>query len=392
MADPDALRVALLAGTLGRGGAEKQLVYMARALRGRGIDVRVFSLTQGDHYEPLLRRAAVPVKWVGRRAHPLCRVASMRSALSAFAPHVVQAAHFYVNLYALLGAPRSSPLVIGSIRSDVWYELESHRWLGHWLLHRPRALLANSEVARRNAAALGVPASRIAVVPNVLDLAEFGAATAAELPDGARPGGAVVIGVARFIPPKRLERFLTVLALVRRQLPQVSGLLVGDGPERERLTRLAQALGLLPGGVRFLGGRDDVPAILAQGDVLLVTSEHEGFPNVVLEAMAAGLPVVTTDAGDAGLVVEDGVTGYVVREGGERALADRLVALLGSPTSRLAMGLAARRRVELAYAPQGLADRLLDVYAELAGRCSRSAILATISRHRAVPVAEARRA
>jgi glycosyltransferase involved in cell wall biosynthesis len=388
MRDPEILRVALLAGTLGQGGAEKQLVYMARALRGRGVDVRVFALTRDEHFEPHLRRAGVPVHWVGRRAHPLWRIASMRSALRAFAPHIVQSMHFYVNLYAMLGTPHSSPLVLGSLRSDVWHELESNRVFGHWLLRRPMALLTNSETARRNAAALGVPASRIAVVPNVLDLGEFQADTTSELPAPIRSGG-VVISVARFVSPKRLERFITVLALVRRQLPDVSGWLVGDGPDRQRLIDHARTLGLLPDGVRFLGPRDDIPALLKQADVLLLTSEHEGFPNVLLEAMAAGLPVVTTDAGDAGVVVEHGVTGYVVQEGGEPALAARLLAVLGSPSSRRAMGLAARRRVERGYTPGGLADRLLDAYAALADRCGRTSILTPIGHHRAGAVRQA---
>lgn len=389
MCDAEILRVALLAGTLGQGGAEKQLVYMARALRARGVDVRVFSLTRGEHFEPQLRQVGVPVHWVGRRAHPLWRIASVRSALRAFAPHVVQSMHFYVNLYAMLGAPRSSPLVLGSLRSDVWHELESNRVFGRWLLRRPMALLANSETARRNAAALGVPASRIAVVPNVLDLGEFRADTNPAMPAPIRSGGAVVIGIARFVSPKRLERFITVLAMVRRQLPDASGWLVGDGPDRQRLLDHARTLGLVPDGVRFLGPRDDVPALLQQADVLLLTSEHEGFPNVLLEAMAAGLPVVTTDAGDAGVVVQHGVTGYVVREGGEQALAARLLAMLGSPSSRRAMGLAGRRRVEQVYAPEGLADRLLEAYAELADQCGRMSILAPIGQHRAGAVREA---
>ena len=100
-------------------------------------------------------------------------------------------------------------------------------------------------------------------------------------------------------------------------------MIVGDGPLWTALHQRAQDLGLLPDGVAFLGRRNDVPALLGSADMLVLSSDHEGCPNVVMEAMAARRPVVTTPAGDAGVLVEDGVSGYVVPFDDVEAMADQ---------------------------------------------------------------------
>jgi len=98
------LRVALVAGGLTQGGAEKQLVYMAHALARHDVGVRVYSLTRGDFYEAVLARLALPPVWIGRRAHPLVRTLALARSLRAFRPHIVQAGHFFTNLHVTLAA------------------------------------------------------------------------------------------------------------------------------------------------------------------------------------------------------------------------------------------------------------------------------------------------
>ena len=142
---------------------------------------------------------------------------------------------------------------------------------------------------------------------------------------------------------------------------------------------MAKTLGLLPDGVTFAGRRDDVPALLKKGDVLLLPSDHEGFPNAVLEAMAAELPVVCTPAGDVGRVVVDGVTGYVLPFEDEQGMVDRVLLLARSEESRHLLGLAGRRRAEQQYSFDALAGRLLSVYHEVAGRLSKKRVLQLLS-------------
>jgi len=175
-----------------------------------------------------------------------------------------------------------------------------------------------------------------------------------------------VIAVGTLSRVKRLDRFLDAVSLARASMPNLRAMIIGDGPERSRLETAARERGLLPDGVQFLGRRPDVPVFLRQAAVLLLTSEHEGCPNVVLEAMAARLPVVTTAVGDAGRVVQDGVTGYVVSCDDVRGMAERVLQFAKSSLLRQRFGDAGRLRVEQTYSYAGLARRLLATYRTIA--------------------------
>ena len=368
------VRIALLSGGLSQGGAEKQLVYMAGALLRAGADVRVYCLTRGDHYERALLSLGISPVWIGRFGNPAVRVLGLAAALRDFRPHILQSTHFFSNLYVCLVAPLYRAVAIGSIRSDVYQEMKANGRWGPLLLRMPPAIIANSFTARRNAERLGIPPIRIEVLPNVLDLAEFDA-TGGPAP---RPGGEgrdpVVIAVCRLVAAKRLDRFLRALALARHEVPGIRGVIVGEGPEAGALTSLARELGLLPDGVSFLGRRDDVAGLLRESDIVALTSEHEGFPNVVLEAMAARLPVVTTPSGDSGVIVQDCVTGFVVEGDDIAGIARRIVTLSASAELRRTFGEAGRGKVERLYSADALGGMLLSTYRSIAVRLGHTGL------------------
>jgi glycosyltransferase involved in cell wall biosynthesis len=365
------LRVALVAGTLVRGGAEKQLYYMGRALREAGVDLRVLTLGADQHFEEQLSGAGVEVIRFGQSPSPLARLRALSRFAVEFRPHVLQAGHFFTNLYVTAAGRWHGCLALGAIRSDTLYDVASMGRWGRPSLRLPPSLVTNSERARHNAARLGVPASRIHVIGNVIEL------NGRQAPPGARPkGGSVTVAlIGRLVPAKRVDRFLEALARARAVEPALRGVVAGQGPERERLMGLAGALGLASGDVEFLGATGDVAAVYHSADLLALTSDHEGVPNVILEAMAAGLPVVTTPAGDAAEIVRDGVTGYVVPPDDSAELAERFVRLARSTQLRVVLGAAGRSRVAEHYAIEGLAGRLLRVYAEAARYQRRDAVL-----------------
>ena len=356
----------MLAGGLGPGGAEKQLVYMARALSQARVAIRVYSLTQGDVYEAALRRSGISTVWVGRLGSPLLRVAAFTSALRAFRPHIVHAGHFFTNLYVSLAAKAHGAVAIGTVRSDGVHELATHGGWGRWLLRVPPDLLVNSWQARHNIESMGLAAERVHVLPNVIDVAAFDARASKAQQAPLLPGGPCVAAVGRLVPAKRFDCFLRALALARRRGAGLRGIVVGEGPERAELEALAGSLDLLPDGVAFLGLRADTAEILHQVELLALSSDHEGFPNVLLEAMAARRPVITTPAGDAARVVGEGRAGFVVALGDIEGMADRMVQLGTDPDLRRRLGEAGRARVEQLYDTPGLAGRLLEVYGAIA--------------------------
>jgi glycosyltransferase involved in cell wall biosynthesis len=374
------LRVALVAGTLARGGAEKQLFYMAQALVGAGVDLRVYSLGRGEFYEAELRRIGILPIWIGRHAHPVLRTVALVQALANFRPHIVQSAHFYTNLYVTIAALVYGAVGIGALRSNTHYEVSANGGWGRWLLRLPPALLANSQAAKSNAESLGIRPEKVYVVSNVIDLAAFDRAAKQGDAPALAPSRVVVMSVATHLPVKRLERFVAALARARSELPALAGVLVGAGPEDDRLRALARGLGLGSQDISFLGARDDVPRQLRAADLLLLTSQQEGFPNAILEAMAARLPVITTPAGDAGVIVQDDVTGYVVPFDDVEQIAERVVRLARSPELRRSFGRAGRLRVEQCYSSEQLAASLLGTYRSIAAASGHGGLLKLIPR------------
>jgi glycosyltransferase involved in cell wall biosynthesis len=246
---------------------------------------------------------------------------------------------------------------------------------GRPLLRAPLSLVANSRAAVRHAAEAGIDPARLHLLTNVIDLQQFDHQAGPRRVVRSHDADALAVAVGRLVPIKHLEHFLRALARVRRGGGRLRGLIAGDGPERARLEALAGNLGLLPDGVRFLGACANVPRVLARADMIVLTSLQEGFPNVLLEAMAARLPMVTTPAGDASTLVDEGRTGFVVPFGDEEALAMRLMALVQSPAMGRSFGEAGRAFVETHYGVDGLVGRALDIYHRIAAQQHRDETL-----------------
>jgi glycosyltransferase involved in cell wall biosynthesis len=364
------LKVALIAGTLGLGGAEKQLFLMARALQMKGAVPAIFTLTRGEPYEQKLREHHISVEYVGNSPNRLTRLFAIRKAIARFKPHIIQSGHFYTNLYTVIAAYFCKAVGIGSVRNDVYLEQAANGFLGAPSLHLPQALIVNSWNAGQNAIQLGVRRDRIHILENVVDLTEFDRMIAQSKHLLFKDDNCLVMVVARLSPEKRLERFVMALSVAREKALSlnIKGVIVGEGLEMDCIKRIAQANGFDESTLCFLGRRDDIPALLKQAKFLVLTSDHEGFPNVLLEAMAAGLPVISTPAGDAPRIVEDGRTGFIVNFDDITGLAEKIILLASSPKLRKSMGDAGRRRVEQFYASPDLAERLLKIYALICQR------------------------
>jgi glycosyltransferase involved in cell wall biosynthesis len=229
--------------------------------------------------------------------------------------------------------------------------------MGRMSLRIPRLIAANSRFGLEKAIELGVPSSRLHLLPNVIDTEQFapGPKTSSER--------LTILAVGRCVPQKRLDRYLSILGKVRREARiAVRGLVLGDGPLRPHLERQAAELGLAPPTVEFRGNIPDIRNAYREADILLMTSAWEGTPNVVLEAMACGLPVVATDVGGASEIIEHGTTGFLFDPEDEQAAVGLLHDLAGNATLRETIGRRAREHVAANYSLSRLSASLEMLY------------------------------
>lgn len=209
---------------------------------------------------------------------------------------------------------------------------------------------------------VGLPARKVMTIHNGVDLARFGQGDRREARDrlGLPPDATIVGTVGRLDPVKDQAGLLRAFAALTSLHPGAMLVIAGDGPCREELTRLAEALGV-EGRVRMLGDCRDVPGVLAALDIFVLPSIAEGMSNTILEAMASALPVVATRVGGNPELVEDHVTGRLVVSRDPKALAEVMAVYLDDAHLRALHGKTARQRVAERFA----LDRMCESYVEL---------------------------
>jgi glycosyltransferase involved in cell wall biosynthesis len=352
-------RVCFVAGTLGQGGAERQLFYIVKALKHSGAAVQVLTLEKDEFWQPHIEALGVPVTWVGREPGRLSRLRRIVLELRKQRPHIIQSQHLYTNLYATAAARMLGVRDVGAVRGDSAHEAQScGAVMGRLSFRAPRVVAANSHATIQAAESLGLRRGPFLFLPNVVDTDEFRPSAA---PPGARTVSLVFVG--RLVPAKRVDRFLSILAQLRKCSPvPVRATIAGSGPEQPALMRQASVLGLMPDGVSFTKTGATPSAVYAAADVFVLTSQFEGTPNVVLEAMASGLPVVAMKAGDVGEIVRHGETGFVAEVGDERRMVELLLELVTNRSRRVDMGRAARAHIEATRSFHLLPDILQSFY------------------------------
>jgi len=199
---------------------------------------------------------------------------------------------------------------------------------------------------------------QVCVVRNGIDLQRLHG-------DSRDTGGSYIAGLGSLVTTKRWDRVFGIVQQVKRKLDTCDVRIAGDGPERLSLQRQAEDLGISQ-SVQFVGPTNDPWLFLEKARLLLHTSDTEGTPNAVMEAMACGRPVVAMDSGDIRLLVEDGKTGYVVCRGDEAKCAQRVFELLVDKDLCSRMGQAAREKAEREFGLGRLVAETLNAY-RLAG-------------------------
>jgi glycosyltransferase involved in cell wall biosynthesis len=235
----------------------------------------------------------------------------------------------------------------------------------------------SSGVRTTLAARTGVPASRVRVLHNGIDTSEPIGPSVGVPPHG--PGEVRLAYCGRLSPEKGLRTLLQALPAVAERCPHARTWIVGEGPDRPELETLAGTLGVTD-RVQFLGFRPDARALMAAADIVVHVPEYEGFGIVVLEAMAAGRPVVVSD-GPGGLsdIVVPGETGLIVPAGDSESLAKALGRLAGEPAERERLGRNGRERCEREFSARVMAERTAALYERVLSRLGRERLSRDLS-------------
>lgn len=378
MSEPAPLSIVHVLSSFGMGGQERVALDLAGGQAALGHKVLTVSLAPGPD-GPLaaefrakgLEVATVP-KRAGRDVRLMARLTRLFRTRGA---SVVHTHNPQPLLFASLPARLAGAVLVHTkhgVNPDIARRLAMRRAAGRLVGAFVAVSAPTADVARSQREC---PPDRLHVIPNGIDLDRFG--PDADARDAIRrelgiPADAFAVGTVGRLWPEKDHAYLI------RSLEQVLGdrfhlVIAGDGPEADALAQQVAALPH-PDAVHLTGNRRDVPRLLAALDAFVLSSRSEGLPLVIPEAMAAGLPVVSTSVGGIPQVVDEGATGFLVASGDEEALRERLLALDADRDLTRKCGLMGREKALERYSSRRMVADYLDLYRQVvrpAGRLRR---------------------
>jgi glycosyltransferase involved in cell wall biosynthesis len=359
---PSKIKICFIVGTLGRGGAEKQLLFMLKALKNQEVDCRILCLSKGESYEKEINSLDIPIEWIGKSKSRIRRLIEIINNLRRNPIDIIQSSHFYTNIYAGAAGKVLKISSIGAIRSDLFSEMKMHSFLGKWQISLPTFLITNSKLAYERAIQKGILPRNIEFIQNVVE-------TNFVQPEKSNKTGIKVLFVGRLDKNKRPEKFIKLAAVLTERFPELplQFQIVGDGILRNELERLAENLNISSKKLTFFGVCDEMETIYQQADLLISTSKREGTSNVLLEAMAHNLPVIATNVGGTPNILNEN-RGILIQPDNEAQLLEAATKLILDEDLRKHLGSEGRNYVEKNHSLGLLEARLPQIYGKLISR------------------------
>jgi len=361
------VRIAFCITELGVGGAERCFTELVTRLDRREFEPSVYCLSgPPQRGEPSLvgefERAGLNVHFLGgRRIGDFPRVVrTLTAELRREQPELLQTFLFHANVVGALAARRAGVRrVIAGIR--VAEPRLSHLWIQRFAARSVERFVCVSQSVADYHRAGGLSAERLVVIPNGIDVNRYAQARAADVTTlGVPAGQRLWTFIGRFEPQKGACGLVRFAPQCLSRAPQYDLLMVGRGRQERKLHSMCRELGIAD-RVHFAGWRADIPAILRASDLLVLPSEWEGMPNVVLEAMAAGLPVVARDVEGVREVLGPESAAQVVPARNPQLFIEAVVTMLNQPRLRSEIGGRNQRRAREVFT----FARMVDAYASL---------------------------
>jgi glycosyltransferase involved in cell wall biosynthesis len=369
----DRMRLVHLTSSIFYGGPERQMLGMADALPP-GHDVTFVSFAEDGRCEPFLAEARNRGYAAIRLNYDTPRLLAAARELSAhlreIRPDVVLCHTYKANL---VGRPVCRTVGVRVVAvSRAWtgedFKVRMYDRLDRYLLKRFDRVVAVSEGQAEQVRATGVPERKLRVIRNSARVDAFAQPDPAGRADlealVPTPGERIVVSAGRLSPDKGFDVLIRAAAVVCTVDPGARFVVFGDGVLREELPKQASAAGLSE-KMAFAGFRTDLDRLMPHADVFVLPSFNEGLPNVILEASAAGVPVVATAVSGTPEAILDGQTGHLVAAGDAATMANRLLRLLGDVGIRRRMGRAGRTFVAGRFTFTAQAQSYLNLFSEL---------------------------
>ncbi|MGE0826097.1 MAG: glycosyltransferase family 4 protein [Candidatus Binatia bacterium] len=353
-------RLLYLVGQLHTGGLERQLYYLLQSMDRERYEpvVATWNYAEEDFHLPPIRALGIPIYSLAGYSSAFDKFRAFRRLAQQLRPQVVHSYSFYTNIAAAWATWGTQATALGSVRNDFTSEKkDAGLWLGRLSARWPRAQICNSYAAAetcRYSQSAFIP-KYLHVVQNGLDLERF------RLFPFSTSAPVSLLGVGYLLPAKRWDRLLVAARELKHQGLSFAVRIAGDGPLRTALEQQARTLGVAD-CVTFLGHVDDVARLLAETTFVVHTADNEGCPNAVMEAMACGRAVVSTDAGDVPFLVDDGTTGFVVHRSDSMKLVERLATLMSNRDLCGRMGGAGRLKAEQEFGLDRFVERTFAAY------------------------------
>lgn len=350
------MKICFLVGTLARGGAERQLIFMIQAARALNHEVRVLCLTRGEDYESQIEALGIEIEWIGQSANRLIRVLKIVDNLRKNPADIIQSSHFYTNIYAGIAGKILQIQSIGAIRSNFLTEVSAHGFLGKWQIRLPNFLIANSDSAIKCAVEFGIQPEEIEFVRNAVEIPQVSEKNAGN------ESALTMLFAGSLTAHKRPEHFINLAGILMTQFPfsPLRFLIAGDGFLRQKLEQMTRETHIAD-SVRFLGICKDMTETYRQSDVLISTSAYEGTPNVILEAMAHGLPVIAPKVGGIPEILNE-TRGFLVEPNDVKSFVAPAVKLLRNRSLRRKLGESGLDYVRKNHSLESLTEHLNRIY------------------------------
>ncbi len=354
-------------------GSERVILTLASRISREDFHTHLLCFRRGDQKsEPLIDLGreigieVIPIDIAGR--FDLNALQAIRSIMKEKDISIVHSHDFKSNFYAALASANLNVIRIATAHGSTRDSLKKNAYLmlDEWFMYRffDRIIIVSyrlsPELERKH---LGK--DKIIVIQNGLDLNLPQYIEQTDEPALPAPKGSFIFAViGRLFPDKGHKYFLEAFSLARRKHPSITGLIIGDGPERSHIGKMISGMGMAD-MVHLCGVRSNMNYVYRNIDCLVIPSLTEGLPYVLLEAMTNGVPVIATSVGDIPLLVRNQSTGYLVPPGDSCALARSMIDAIEDPCSSEQMALKGKQLVMEFYSADKMVKQTEDLYLDL---------------------------